>query len=429
MREQMNAIESLEMTSISPHECELKITVASKMVHDEFTSTLNKIQRVASRPGFRAGKMPKSMVLNFYKSEIKQKLIEELFKKSFELACQQKELVPVSQPKMEPLGEIDQERAFTYRAMFQVKPKVEIAKYLGLAIELRHFVFDESDVEDEINNLRESHATFIEPHNRMQVAEDDLVQCDSVVKIDSEISTKYSHKNYTIPLFADNIPAEIRTSLVGKKVGEMALVKYHVPEEDQDEEIKGKDCETMLTIKSFKSRILPALDDDFAKDLSDKFTCIEDIKESIRLRFKITIARRNEYFRQEAITRALVEENSLQVPPALVERMAMSLINRELEAMGEKTSNDLVKNHWQEMWQSVQERAIFRTKAELLFEALINTLSITASDEEVVKRLEKIENINRDDAAYSIRVEKLLNAIEKEAIITMVEEPLFKKSK
>ena len=154
---------------------------------------------------------------------------------------------------------------------------------------------------------------------------------------------------------------------------------------------------------------------------------LEEVKESVRLRFTITAKRRNDYYRQDAITKALIEKNPLDVPPALTERMSMSLLNRELEAMGEKDASEMVKNHWQYLWDSVQERAVTRVKAELLFESLIKSLNISASDEEVASRSKKLKDTNKEDVAYSIQVEKLLDLIEKEGNITTVEEPIYQK--
>lgn len=423
----MNAIETLLMAKPSEHERELTITVASKFVGQEFNNTLNNVQRVANRPGFRPGKMPRNMVISFYGAEIKAKLMEKLIEKSFDEACKNQEVIPVSKPRLEPMGELAEDKAFTYRAIFQVKPKIEVPEYKGLSVEMRKFTFSESDVEDELINLRDSMATFVEPADRTEICENDLVNCDSVVKIDDKIITNYSHSDYAIPLFAENLPENVKEALIGRQALDTVSVDYTIPEEDQDEEIRGKTCEMILKINSFKERVVPNLDDDFAKDLSDKFTSIEDVKESCRLRFSITAKRRDEYYKQDAITKALIEKNPLDVPSALVERMSMSLINRELEAIGQKVAEDLVKNHWQEVWQSVQGRALFRVKAELLFEALIDMLKITASDEEIARRVENIKNISRDDAHYSIQVEKLIAVIEKEANVTVVEEPLFKK--
>jgi FKBP-type peptidyl-prolyl cis-trans isomerase (trigger factor) len=105
----------------------------------------------------------------------------------------------------------------------------------------------------------------------------------------------------------------------------------------------------------------------------------------------------------------------------------MSMINRELETMQEKVAEDVVKNHWQELWRSVEARATFRVKAELLLEELIKKMSVVASDEEISERVKKMKEISRDDALYTIQVEKILNVIEKSSTATVVEEPLFKK--
>jgi trigger factor len=422
----MTRIKQLQMTETSQHERELTITIESSMVGQEFLEAVNKVQRVASRPGFRPGKMPRPMVMNFFGAEIKQKLIKTLMEKSFDDACKEKELIPVSKPMLEPMGEIFQDQPFTYRAIFQIKPKVVLATYQKLPIERKKFVFSETDVDDELRSLQENMATFVEPSDRKEIGLIDLVQCDSIVKIDGIENPNYSHKDYGVPLFA-NVPADLKNALVGKKVGDSATVKYTMPADHQDESISGKECEMFLTVTSFKERVLPVLNDDFAKDLSDKFTTLEEVKESIRLRFSTTVKRRDEYFRQEAITKALVNANPVDVPPALVERMALSLINRELEAMGQKAAEDLMKNHWQEMWQSVQERALFRVKIELLLEVLIAELNITAEEGEIVKKMSLSKDMSREDAAYSVQVEKVMLAVEKEALTTFVEEPLFSK--
>lgn len=423
----MNAIEDLKMKKTSQHECELTITVPSAIVGKEFVSALESVQRVATRPGFRPGKMPKNVVMNFFGAEIKRRLVEKLVEKSFDTACKNQELIPVSKPALEPVGEILQDKPFTYTAIFQVKPTVSVTNYKGLAIETKQFKFTDADIDDEIRALQENMATFVEPRDRQEIGANDLVQCDSIVKVAGVEIEEYSHKDYAVPLFAENVPADLRAALLGKKVGDNAVVTYTMPADHQDDVISGKECEMHLTILSLKERVLPAINDDFAKDLSDKFASLADLKESIRLRFTLTAKRRDDYFKQDAITKALVAQNPFDVPSALIERMALSLINRELEAMDQKVADNLVKNHWQEMWQSVQDRAAFRVKVELILEALISSLAIDVSDDEIRKKVESAKDVSKEDARYAIQVEKLMNAIEKDAVLSIIEEPLFNK--
>lgn len=420
---------NIEITSKSQHERELTITVEKDIVEQQFNKTLNKIQKTASRPGFRPGKMPKNMVLNFYGQEIKSELLQNLIESTLDNACEKNNLIPVSKPSLEPIGQIKWDEPFTYKAIFQVKPQIEDPKFKELNLEIKEFSFTDKDIEQELENLRENQATFVEPKDRDVITPTDMVGCDSVVKVDGEINENYSHKDYSVPLFAENVPQDLRDALVGKKIGDIASVNYTMPEDHQDEAIKGKTCEMVLTITSIKERVLPKLDDDFAKDLSDKFNSLDELKESVRMRFNITVKRRNEFFKQDAITKALVENNSLEVPPALVERTAMSLLNRELESVPEATAKDMVQKHWKELWDSVQERAVFRTKAELLLESVIKISDIKVSEEEIDARVKKIEKTTKEDAEYSIGVEKVLKLIEENATVKMINEPLFGESK
>lgn len=415
------------MTTPSLHERELTVTLDRLIVDQEFNNAVSHVQKSASRPGFRPGKMPKNMVLNFYGSEIKQKLVEKLIEKTFATACEKKEVIAVSKPNFLPVSEIVVEQDFTYRAIFQIKPKLEIKKYDGLELSFKKFVFNEDDILDELKAVQESMATYV-PTDRVEISGNDQVHCDSTVYIDDEHKPEFSHTDYAVPMFAENLPDYLRTALLGKKVGDHVQVSYELPTDSQDESLSGKTCKMDLKINSFKERVLPTIDDDFAKDVSTQFNSLDELKESIRLRFTITAKRRNDYYKQDAMMKALVENNPIDVPPALVEKMAMSLINRELETMDKKYAEELLKNYWQELWDSVQERAQFRVKGELILEALINDLGITATDEEIASKKHHSKEMSHEDATYAAQIQNLLIAIEAKAILSEVEQPLFPKN-
>jgi trigger factor len=269
-------------------------------------------------------------------------------------------------------------------------------------------------------------ATFREPTDRKIIQNQDLVSVDTTLLIDGVIDPKGSNTDEKIS-FYDELPETdfIKSALLGKQIGDEVSVA--IPEEEKWEEQKEKDCRIIFRINSIKERMLPNIDDNLAKDVSDKFSTLDQLKESIRLSLTITAKRRYEYLKQETITKALIDKNPFLVPPALVERMALSLINRELEAMGEKVSSELVKNHWQEMWDSVQERAQFRVKAELLFESLIKSLEIKTTEEEILNKVNSLKNISKEDAQYSLEIEKLLNIIEQQGQVTIISESIIQK--
>lgn len=421
----MTEIENITVTNISEHEREVTITVPPAVVNKEYEHAVNSIQRVATRPGFRPGKIPRAMVLNLYSAEIKKNLAKKLMESGYESACKKENLSPISDPRFEPSGECEKEKAFTYRVFVQVKPHVEVKSFEGLQIELKNYVFGPKDVEDELSNLRESHATLAPPKDREEIGTNDAVVCNSEVFFDGVRKEEHCFKDYMIPVFDPSVPENVRGALIGKRIGDKVPVSYTIPDDHQDDEIKGKLCEMVLNITDFKERVLPTLDDDFAKDLSDKFTSLDDLKESINARFTLTVRRRNEYYKQDGIMRALVSENPFEVPPVLVERMALMLINRQLEGLPKNVAEDAVKNRWATMWESVQEHAQFRVKSQLILEALIKQFDIKASDEEITAYVNRVKDVSREDALYTLQVEKLLAAIEKASSVTVVDQPLF----
>jgi|GEM_PF-1820951 len=424
----MNEIESIQLNATSLHERELTVTVPSKLVGQEFSKTLNSVQRVSHHKGFRPGKMPKDMVMSIYGAEVKEKLIQKLIKDSFDFACKKEDIIPVSRPQWEPVGGIEQDKPFTYRAVFQVKPKVAPPTYKGLAIEFKKVIFNENDVLQEIVDLQEGMATFVTPAERKEIGDGDLVECKSIVSIDGVVYPQYSQDDYAIPMYADYIPADVKATMRGKGISDVVSIAHTMPSHIEDQDIAGKPCEMTLTILSFKERILPKMDDELAKDISDRFTTLDELKDTIRQRFTLTARHREEGLRQEAILKALVEKNALEVPEALVEQMTLTLINQELKALEKHVAAELLNKHLHELWPVMKERALFRVKANLLTEALVKDLEIDATDEEVAQRVKRKDKLTNEEAAYIIKIDKVLGAIEKDAIVTVVEEPFFKTS-
>lgn len=414
-------------TTLSEHDRELIITVPPEVVAKEYSVALKKYQQKASRPGFRPGKMPEAMVKQLFGAEIKSQLLEKLIEQSFQNACKENNITPVSQAKTELVKDFQLNEELAYKAIFQVKPEVNIKNYEGLNIELKNIIFNQDDINDELQSIRESQAFFVSPQGRDEVGEFDTVECDSEVLIEGILNPDYCHNDYSVPLFASNVPPDLKAALIGKKVGDVGSVMYTMPEDHQDEVIKGKQCEMRLRIKSFKERILPELNDDFAKDLSDKFQSLAEVKESIELRLSITANRRRDYYNQNALVKALVDNNPVEVPSAMVDRATYSLIERQLQTMDKENAEKFARDHFHEMWESFRPKASQKVHADLILEALIEKLELKASEEDINYRVQNTKDLEPEDAKWMIEVEKALDAVKKVSHITVVDEALFPK--
>lgn len=421
----MNSIESISLSNPSEHEQEITITISSHGVVEEYEKALQSVCQNASRPGFRKGKMPKNMVENLYLNQIKKLSVERLVDKSLKKALNDKSIHPLSQPILKESDDLTLEKPFTFKVSFEVKPPVKIVKFKNFNLSIAKFSFDEGDVEQELEQIRDSFATFKEPIERNFIGENDLVFAKSEVKIDDVFDKSYSQKENRIPMFAKDVPENIKAALLGKKMGETVIVPHQLPKNNEEEQ-NNKSCELFFTILSIKEKILPKLDDDFAKDFSSEFSSLEDLKESIRKRFKLSLARRNEFYEKEAITKALIEANPVDAPSMLIEKATISLIKKELERFDKKTADKIIKESLDKLWKSYEPRAIINIKAELLYEELINKLNITASEEKVKDILKSYKDISKEDAVYSVQVGELINIIKNESHITYIDESINK---
>jgi len=420
----VNMLKAIEISQTSKHDCELTITVENSTVCEEYERTLNRVQSFASRPGFRKGKMPKNMVENFYNKQIKEELIDKLIDKSFEMACKKESLTPISRPKLSVVNEPDRKNPFTYKAAFQIKPSIENIEYSGLSINLKKVIISDKDIDLELKELQKDHAMYVDPQ-RDTIGENDMVYANEVSKIGENIFEEDLKDEQLFPLFDPMVPKAVREIFLGKKAGDNLLIDDSLFDQGTQSDPDTKKNESLLRINSFKERRLPNLDDEFAKDISDKFANLAELKSVLNENLSELAESRNVILRENAILDALVLKNPISVPSSMVDNKAWSLINDLfLKGLSKEEAKASLKNHYEKMRKIVDERASNYVKAQLLFEHLIEKLAISVTDEKVSELLKKNPKIGREDALFSLQVKELINIIEKQGNITIVEEPL-----
>lgn len=437
----MSAIESFSINEKSSYERELTVTVNNFEITKQYENLVKKIQLSASVKGFRAGKVPVDMIKKLYKDKIQQELVNTVVESSIDEICKTNNIFPISKAEFEPLESFAQNKDFTFTAKFQVKPNIEVSNFENLSFEVTNFIFDESDIDHELQNLRKKMATFITPQ-RTEITDSDLVIGDLQVKIDDEFKKEQEIKGHMIPIYENNTPESIKKALIGKKIGDEVIIEHEfaLPHEHEHDHNHDQECNHQpqkkvahlyFTISSIKEIILPAIDDDLARDISDKFQNLNELKETIKLSLANN-KKQNDFLQKKyALTKALIDNNNFEVPPVLVQRIAMSIVdemlhNENTKNLSKKEVEEMLKNNWHEIWPLAHERASFQLKSELIYENLIEKLNI-ASDSEIVAKLIKNKKMNVEEAEFSSKVDNLLKLIEEKSQITVVDKHLLEK--
>ena len=328
---------------------QLKVTVEATA--EEYDSSRQKAIRDLTKkvkiPGFRPGKVPTAVALNY----LDPKLVTEETLESFVDAYYPKILEEI---KIDPYGPGTLEKVTSFEPLIMefvipLAPKVELGDYHSIREPYHIEPLEETEVKENLDYLQESYA-MLEP------VEDRPAQINDIVYIDiSGIAPgKEDHPDEKIANFA-NYPIEILNenkqnsyewpflgfskNLIGKNIGDQLEISYTYPDDYASENLKGKKANFSVTIKSIKQRNLPELNDEFAQSLGD-FNNIEELKQSIHNSLeKGKIQEYNEDYDDQVLDK-IIQISTIQYPPQMVEK-EKELVIDQLEKRLKQSNMDL----------------------------------------------------------------------------------------
>ena len=272
--------ETVETTPNATHR-EIAVEVPADIVSRETEAVIQKFQRMAKLPGFRKGKVPASVVKQRFAEDIKTEVVEQLIPRYFRQETEKQGLHPVSQPRVTDLHIHDGE-PLKFTAKFEVLPDFEVQGYSEIKIEKPETAVTDEEVEKTLDQLREQNASYNAVEGRplqdgdfAQVAFKGVPQGDpdpQPVTMD-DVMVEVGGSN-TIPEFTEN--------LRGANVGDEKTFVVKYADDFSDERLKGKSFDYTVKVNSIKTKQMPELNDDFAKELGAQFSSIDDVKKAVR---------------------------------------------------------------------------------------------------------------------------------------------------
>jgi trigger factor len=362
----------------------------------------NSLRQRVRLPGFRPGKAPVSMIQSRFESDIRNEVLELLLPQAFRDWVQKEELKVVGTPDISDL-KFEPGQPIRFKADFEVAPEFEIADYHGLPVKYEEPVVSDEDVANRLDSMRENKAEYINLDPRPVEDKDFvLVQLKSLsglaepIEQDVQIEVGGSE---TLPAFNE--------VLIGVSPGEPREVDVTYPEDYGQERLAGKTVRFELTPKFVRKKELPALDDEFARDLGD-YQSLDELKEAVRK----SIFHEKQYLAQreakEALIDKLVEANEFPVPAAYIDRQIENQVRAQLrELAGHDVDPNSINVDWSKVKENQRDKAVRNVKASLLLEKISDRENIKASKDEVDREVQRIARQEREAAAVTrARLEK-----------------------
>lgn len=312
----------------------VKIEVPAATVQSTFQKAFSGIQKEVTIKGFRKGKAPIATIKSLYGDRVKQDVVQDLVQKHYAQALSEHKLEPISYPEFE-FTDPTEEKDFSFSAAFDVRPEIVLKKFEGLEVEKEKIEFDEAKVEQVLENIRSSRATF------ETVTEDRTIKASDTAVIDFEgfmggsPLENGSGKNHNLELGAKQFIDGFEDGIVGMKKGETKTLSLKFPDPYHAAELAGKPVEFKVTLLEIKSKVLPELTEEFLKSLGGP-TDLDALKKSIRDDLEGTETKRVEDAFKNRVLKALVKENPVEVPPSLMKEQKASLVEDFKKRMSEQ---------------------------------------------------------------------------------------------
>ncbi len=370
--------------NISPVKKKLNIEVAPDSVSKEMDKAISDVAKKAKIPGFRPGKAPKSVVERHYGDEVRSEVMNRLISDSYLQALQEHNLSPVDVPEIDNVSALTKGSPLTFTATVEVRPQIELGTYDGIEVKDRNISVSDDEVNQTIDRLRDMYAQLEVVEGR-PLDKNDTAIIDFEGYRDGKPIEGAKASDYMLALGADSLIPGFEEQLVGMNKGEAREIKVTFPADYNNKELAGKDATFQVTLKEIKKKILPELNDEFAKDIGGNKS-VDELKEGIK---KDLEARKRDELasaQREELLSKLVDAHSFDVPPGMVERELQAMTRQQATRLARQgrdvKSFDIAK--FREENGTLAEK---RVRGLLVLDAIAEKEKVEVSEQEISSAL------------------------------------------
>jgi trigger factor len=384
------------MEDISPVEKKLIVTIDKEQVVAEYDKRVLVAAQGASIKGYRKGKAPRSMIEKLYGYKIEEETVRSLVELSFSKSLDENGLKPIAQPMFQ-VEKFKKDEDFTYTMTVELMPEFELSDYTGIALKSKKIAVGKSENDEALEKLLNQRAVFKETADDKKVDKDDMVIFDFKGFLSSGELIKDGEKNnFSVVIGSNSLIPGFEDNLIGlKKGGEKEFV-ITFPKDYFEKEYAAADIKFQIKVNEIKEKELPALDDDFAKDIGD-YKTLDDLKSYIKDQLTKGKEQENQSSLREQVVEKLIESNEFDVPKCLIEKQLDYMIQNTKQRLQSQGADIASLNMSEEdMRENSRELAVKMVKRDLILDKIIKEEELIATDAELEAKYDEMaKNINK----------------------------------
>lgn len=375
-----------EVSSLSRR---MEVVLPPETVAGELDAAYDKLKGEVNLRGFRKGKVPRKVLEKNYGPKVENETADRLVQESYFDALEKAGLDAVVHPEISD-HRFENDGSFFYQAEIDVRPEFTLGEYKGVEVEQPELVVSDEDVDSELEKLRQEAAPLRNVTDRA-IAAGDLAVIDFTAYDQGEEMKHVGGRDFSVDVGSGHIGPEFEDNLLGLKAGEESTFKVDFPANFGNMLLAGKSIEFAVQVKEVKERVLPELDDEFAKDVDADLATLDDLRRHIREKRlqEMEEARRGDLV--DRVMKVILENHDFEVPPRLVAHEIDSMI-KELETNLENQglSLEAAGINRESLVEQYKEGAEKRVRGDFILKKIAEQEEIKVADEDISKGFQRI---------------------------------------
>lgn len=413
---------SLQVEKLEKNMAKLTVEVPAEELEKAIQSAYLKNRGKITVPGFRKGKVPRQIIEKMYGREVfYEDAANELIPEAYDKALEECTEDVVSSPKIE-VTQLEAGKPFIFTAEVALKPEVKLGKYKGVKIPAQNVEVTEEEIKEQIEKERENNARTISVEDRA-IEDGDIAVIDFEGFVDGEAFEGGKGENYSLTIGSHTFIPGFEEQLIGKNQNEDVEVKVTFPEDYHAEDLKGKEALFKVSVKEIKAKELPALDDEFAGEVSE-FDTLAEYKEDIKKKLQEKKESEAKAAKEDAVIEAIIEDSDMEIPEAMKETQKRQMLDDfaqriQMQGIAMDKYMELTGMTPDKLLEQITPQAEKRIKSRLVLEAVVAAENITVTDEEYEKEMERMAEI------YNMEIDKVKETLsENESAVKQIKEDL-----
>ncbi|WP_139905422.1 trigger factor [Clostridium thermarum] len=387
---------NIKFEKVETNVVKLEVTVELAKFNEALKKAYAKNVKKYNVPGFRKGKVPMGILTKMYGEGIfYEDAVNICIDDTYPQALKEYDIHPVDYPEID-IVEIGSGKDLVYTAKVTTMPEVKLGDYKGVEVKKSEYPVTDEDVMNELKVMQEKNAR-IETKTEGTVENGNIAIIDFKGYIDGVAFEGGEGKNYSLEIGSGSFIDNFEEQLIGAAVGEKRDVKVTFPEQYGREELNGKQALFEVTVNEIKVKELPALDDEFAKEVSE-FDTLEELKADTRNEMEKANEERAKREYEEKVISTVCDNATIEIPEVMIKKeidvMLKDMENRlKYQGLDLETYYQYTGSTEEKMREYMRESAISKIKADLVINEIAKVENITATEEEIKAKAEEVAKL------------------------------------